>query len=176
MAFPLHDDRTESAVLGSMVLLATLSTVAEVWHAVRERRAGRDPSEQESPAVALPSLRAARRELGERALRLQASLACTPAEAEAHLPRLVRRFDDLMTLRRVGRLLQRIHQCLLSLYPGVSEDLVEEVRYLEARCREVEAEGEAVSWTALDTFTVDLFDLVHRLGAEVGGGPSDGVE
>ena len=57
------DDPAEAAVWQAMVLFSTLSTATEVWHAVRERRAGRDPSAQEEAVVVRPYLRRAAGEL-----------------------------------------------------------------------------------------------------------------
>ena len=54
-----------------------------------------------------------------------------PPSAFARLAVTVRRFDLLMKLRRTDRLLHSVHQRLMSLYPAVSEELVEEAR----RCR-----------------------------------------
>lgn len=54
-----------------------------------------------------------------------------PPSAFARLAVTVRRFDLLMKLRRTDRLLHGVHQRLMSLYPAVSEELVEEAR----RCR-----------------------------------------
>ena len=55
--------------------------------------------------------------------------ASTPGPAR--LADTVRRFDMLMKLHRTDRLLHGAHQRLMSLYPDVSEELVEEAR----RCR-----------------------------------------
>ncbi len=43
----------------------------------------------------------------------------------------VRVFEWLMHVVRARRLLHRVHQRLLSLYPAISEDLLERVRMLE---------------------------------------------
>lgn len=128
---PKDDTRAEAAVLQAMVLFSTLSTAAEVWHAARERRAGHDPSEQETPSFVRPFLRQAAGELQALLMQQQASLVQhTGAEDEGHLARLVRRYNDLMTMRRVMQHLKVMHQRLLSLYPGVTEELVEAARLL----------------------------------------------
>lgn len=121
---PLSD---ATAVLQSMTLLATLSTAAEVRSSVVERRAGRDPSAQEPAESAAYRVRNAGRELMD--LLMQVALSRVPlAEHEDPLSTAVRHFDLLMKMRRVERLEQEMHQRLLSLYPGVSEALVEEAR------------------------------------------------
>lgn len=171
-----HDDfeadaqeaRAEASVLRSMLLLSTLSTAAEVWYATRERRAGRDPSGQEAVAVAAPFLREAREELQERVMRLRASLAYATYEHEAPRTALVRRFDDLMTLNRVARLLHLMHQRLLSLYPEVSEALVEEVRVLEAECSRLRTADEAELPDALALFLDRTLLFTASVQREVG--------
>lgn len=136
---------TETALLRSMVLLSTLHTAAEVWHDVAEHRAGRDPSGQETVDVARPFVIAARAELETLLMRLHSSLAYRLSHDEDAVPALVRRFDDALLLRRVGRLLHVMHQRMLSLYPLVPEDLVEAVRLLEAHQAQLaEADEEAL--------------------------------
>lgn len=141
------DPRTEAAVWQAMVLFSTLSTAADVWHAVRERRAGRDPSEQETAAVVRPYLRRAAGDLQARLMQLQASRLRAEADDEGRVAALVRRYQELMALRQVAQELHTIHQRLLSLYPAVDEDLVEEARLLHATCEQwlAEQEGDDLS-------------------------------
>lgn len=116
-----------AAVLESMTLLATLSTAATVGESVAERRAGYDPAAQESATRATARLRWAGRSLMD--LLMQLALSRVPlTDDEGHLPHAVRHFDLLLKLRHVERLTQSMHQHLLSLYPAVSEALVEEAR------------------------------------------------
>lgn len=117
-----------AAVLESMTLLATLSTAAEVCESVAERRAGRDPAAQEPIDRAAVRLCTAGRDVMD--LLMQLALGRVPLEQpdEDRLSHAVRHFDLLMKLRRVERLTKEMHQRLLSLYPDVSEELVEEAR------------------------------------------------
>jgi hypothetical protein len=117
-----------AAVLESMTLLATLSTAATVRESVAERRAGRDPSAQEPADRAAIRLRNAGRTLMD--LLMQMALGRVPIEEqdEEQLSHAVRHFDLLLKLRHAERLTQAMHQHLLSLYPDVSEALVEEAR------------------------------------------------
>ncbi|MFO8098204.1 MAG: hypothetical protein R6T83_01120 [Salinibacter sp.] len=117
-----------AAVLESMTLLATLSTAAEVRDAVQDRRTGRDPAAQAPSDVATVRLHEARRTLMD--LLMQLVLGQVPLERqEKHaLGHAVRHFDLLMKVRRAKRLAKTMHQHLLSLYPNVSEELVEEAR------------------------------------------------
>jgi hypothetical protein len=119
-----------AAVLESMTLLATLSTAAEVREAVQDRRTGRDPAAQAPSDVAIVRLHEARRTLMD--LLMQLVLGQVPLERhEEHaLGHAVRQFDLLMKLRRAKRLTKTMHQHLLSLYPEVSEELVEEARHV----------------------------------------------
>lgn len=123
------DGRVDSAaVLESMTLLATLSTASDLRHAMDERRAGRDPSAQEPTDVAATHLRTVGDESMELAMQLLMGRVHLAHQDEVPLAATVRHFDLLMKLRRVERRLHSMHQRLLSLYPSVSESLVEEAR------------------------------------------------
>jgi hypothetical protein len=124
-----------AAVLQSMTLLAALSTAEEVRASMAERRAGRDPSAQAPPDLAAARLHDAGETLMD--LLMQLVLGQVPEQGdEEELAHAVRHFDRLMKLRRAERLVQTMHQHLLSLYPEVSESLVEEARHVQ---REIEA-------------------------------------
>lgn len=127
-----HDEtiREEAALLRTMALLATLSTAAEVRHNVREHRAGRDPSAQEEQEVAAAYLLQAAKDVSELFIRLQHHISYEQQAEEANRVLWVRRFDRLMTVRRITRVLHIMHQRLLSLYPLVSEGVVEAGRQL----------------------------------------------
>lgn len=129
MSEPSSNEQPGSAaVLESMTLLATLSTAATVRESVAERRAGRDPSAQQPADRATVRLRSAGRTLMD--LFMQIALSRVPLEQQDDEPlsHAVRHFDLLLKLRRAERLAQSMHQHLLSLYPDVSEALVEEAR------------------------------------------------
>lgn len=118
-----------AAVLESMTLLATLSTAEEVRESMAERRAGRDPSAQAPADLAAARLHEAGETLMD--LLMQLVLGQVPQEDdEEELAHAVRHFDLLMKLRRAERLVTTMHQHLLSLYPEVSEALVEEARHV----------------------------------------------
>lgn len=121
----------EAALLRTMALLATLSTAAEVRHHLRERKAGRDPSEQEGRVVAQAYVVKATDEAEELFARLHHHISYEQQAGEGTKITWVRRFDRLMTVRRITRVLHVVHQRLLSLYPLVSEHLVESGRQLE---------------------------------------------
>ena len=128
---PPDDARAEAAVWQAMVLFSTLSTATTLWQAARERRAGRDPSAQEQAAFVRTYLRRAVGELQALLMQLQAALIqAAHADDEGYVAALVRRYHDMMALRRVTHHLKTIHQRLLSLYPDVAEALVEEARLL----------------------------------------------
>jgi len=129
MSKPPPDGQPDTAaVLESMTLLATLSTAATVRESVAERRAGHDPSAQEPTARAAARLRSAGRTLMNVLMQLALSRVPLDQGDEHRMSHAVRHFDVLLKLRRAERLTQAMHQHLLSLYPGVSEELVEEAR------------------------------------------------
>lgn len=120
-------DRSD-AQLQAMSLLATLRTAAEVCQAVALRRAGHDPSDQESPSDAVRHARLALDDLRQLALRLRLSVVLTPDGEH----RLVRSFEDRMMMARAARLLHLLHQRMLSLFPAVAPELLEDARILQA--------------------------------------------
>ena len=130
-----------AAVLESMTLLATLSTAEEVREGVEERRAGRDPAAQAPSEWAEARLHEAGETLMD--LLMQLVLGRVPFEHadEEDLVHAVRHFDLLMKLRRAERLVKTMHQHLLSLYPDVSESLVEEARHLHRSLRALQEAG-----------------------------------
>ena len=149
------DPRAEAAVFQAASLLSVLTSAAEVWHAAKERRAGRDPSAQEEAAVVRRYLHQARHETQEMLMRLQASHAHAEHASEDTVTTLVRRFDSLLTLGRLARLMQTVHQRLLSLYPDVREELVE-----EARC--LQASAAALLGAETDAFPDNLLPFLDR--------------
>lgn len=156
----------EAAVLGTMALLSALAAAAEVYSVRAERRAGRDASGQELPGAA----RAYLREEGGAGLvellaRLRSSLAL--AERTAGPGAFVRHFDDLLLLNRIGRVLHVVHQRLLSLYPGVSEGLVEEVRRLHGEALAL-PESELLSGP-MTRFVERGLRFAERMAAELDG-------
>lgn len=155
---PDSDTPDEAAVLQSMTLLATLQTAMDVREAVEGRRTGRDPSGQEPPEITRPYLRVADQELQELHLQLLAGHLLALQTGEESLAASVRRFDLLMKLRRVERLLHGAHQRLLSLYPEVSEELIEEARTTHGVCT-VLLEAEE------DAFLMHLPSLLRQLSA-----------
>jgi hypothetical protein len=143
MSVPAEDPAeayNEAALLSAVALLATLATAADVGEGVRERRAGRDPSAQEAAEVVRPLLRANAGDVRAILMRLRASVVYAQHAGEDGLTATVRRFGDLMLLLRAARLLHRMHQRLLSLYPAVPEALAEAARRVH---REAEAAREA---------------------------------
>lgn len=129
-------EQAEIMVLQTMTTLSTLLTAMEVRYRVSERRVGRDPSDQEPAPDAHAYLMEAAEELEQLLTQLDRSAAYAANYDEDHLTAAVRRFDDLMRVNRAGVVLHSIHQRLLSLYPTVSERLVEQARLLYGACRE----------------------------------------
>ncbi len=150
-----HTSPETAAVFQSMTLLATLSTAAEVRHTMAERRAGRDPSAQEPRPVVVPYLRTAARELQALLMQLMLSHVNVRYDHDEALALIVRHFDERMKWQRAVRLLQGMHQRLLSLYPDVSEELVEEARV-------VYRDAEAMLDRDLEAFVDALGSLLER--------------
>lgn len=166
--FSREEEYFTSAVLETMLLISTLSTVVEVRTTFRERREGRDPSSQETYKEARARLLQDESDLQEMLIRLQAGLVYTQhAEEERHAA-LVRRFDTLLTLRRIDRILQSIHQRLLSLYPDVSEALVEEVRIVQKGLRNLgDTDENVIGPDPLSSFIDRSFSLLLWMRKEI---------
>lgn len=119
-----------------MALLSTLSTAVDLVGAMRERRLGRDPSEQQAREIVIPSLADGVRELDDHLIALRASLVAAERESSERVV-FVRHMNDLILLGGLSRDLHGMHQRLMSLYPDVSENLVEDARRLHRACSEL---------------------------------------
>jgi len=160
-----QEENQEAALLQTVAMLSTLLTALEVRFRTSERRAGRDPSDQEEPLVAKAYLGEGVADLEDLLMQLSTSAAITANHDEDYIVAAVRRFDDLMMLNQAGVLLQSIHQRLLSLYPAVREALVEEARLLQHVQREVSDSGEEVYRDRLVRFVergLALTNSIHR--------------
>lgn len=164
---PSNQAQHEAAVLRSMVLLASFATASQVWKKIAARRAGRDPSGQEPAAVVRPNLIEAGHEVGELVLQLRRSWLYISHQPEERLPALVRRFELLLTLNRLEGRLHLIHQWLLSLYPEVSEALIEAVRGLRDRAAALQEMSPARIPEHLDAFLDEARDFKGWLLEEV---------
>lgn len=116
-----------------MAMLSTLSVAVDVHRTIQARQAGLDPSNEEPDSLARAFLQHTLPDLHLRLTRLQTSLVAVALE-EAEPLRTAHRFQQMMILRHLNRLLHMIHQRLLSLYPEVSDLLVEAARRLETHC------------------------------------------
>lgn len=141
MSDSTDEDAPAAAVLQSMTLLATLSTAEEVRESVDERRAGRDPAAQAPSDLATARLQDAAEPLMELLMQLILGRVPLDRDEEDALAHAVRHFDLLMKLRRAERLVKTMHQHLLSLYPDVSESLVEEARHVHDTLRALREAG-----------------------------------
>lgn len=151
-----------AAVLESMTLLATLSTAADVSQAVSQRRAGRDPSAQERADAAVHHLRRTGDDLMDLTMQMLFGRVHLAHESEEALAAAVRHFDLLMKLRRADRALHAMHQRLLSLYPAVSEALVEEARLTHDAVADLVATADDVEYvlTELEVILERIVSLV----------------
>ena len=134
MSKPSDQGFLESALFGIMTLLATLSAATEVKYRIEERKAGRDASTQEDEEFATSFLFEAEDELRTSLVNLRAGFILYEYDAEDAVSTSIRRFSDLSQIQSMCGHLQRMHQRMLSLYPNIPEDLVEEARKLIASC------------------------------------------
>jgi len=109
---------------------------------VRLKRLVEKPAPEKAPSdLARARLHEAREALMD--LLMHLVLGRVPLERgdEEALAHAVRHFDLLMKLRRAERLVKTMHQHLLSLYPDVSEAVVEEARHVHRTLRAVQEAG-----------------------------------
>lgn len=143
--------------------MSTLATAADVVYGMSERRQGRDPSSQEDADLAGGWIRAAAHEIEEYLLSLRAGRILLEGDDAEGSHALSRRMSEVMILNHLARLLQVIHQRLLSLYPAVSEELVEDSRLLHAECASLR-DGDADSIGPFDArvqrFCGDVFAVL----------------
>ncbi len=117
-------------------MLSTLSIAIEIATAMSERRRGRDPSEQQTMDVVLPALEEDADDLSAQLIALQTSAVAAERE-ETNGVALVRHVNELLLLAGIARRLNGMHQRLMSLFPGVNEELVEAARHLARCCAEL---------------------------------------
>ena len=134
MSKPSDQGFIESALFGIMTLLATLSAATEVKYRIEERKAGRDASAQEDEEFATSFLLEAEDELRTSLVNLRAGFILYEYDSDDAISTSIRRFSDLSQLHSMCSHLQRMHQRMLSLYPNMPEDLIEEARKLIASC------------------------------------------
>lgn len=154
----------ERRALEATALLSTLSVAAEWMAAYQARREGRDPSDQQPHAFAQQEGQRIGADLSGLAMRLVASLSMAEEEGTAAL---LRRLDQMLVLRRMGRLLADLQGHVLSLYPRVSDGLAEAVREA-ARARSTLAarDGDAFDEAAV-RFAAEVLRLVGRMRDEI---------
>ncbi len=158
-------ERDALQAVETAALLSTLSVAAEWMSAYQARRDGRDPSEQQPHGIAQEAGQTAGADLADLSMRLVASLTL---EQETGAAALLRRLDQMLVLRRMGALLTALHQHLLSLYPAVSESVVENAREtLRARALLAAQDGKAFHEAAA-LFASRVLRLVAQVRDEMG--------
>lgn len=117
----------------TLALVASLRAAVTAARAVADRRAGRDPSEEQPADAARAGLAEAVARLQAGLVRLRVRLAVgAPEETTAAL---VQAFEDRLLVADLAHDLHRAHQHLLSLFPAVEAGLVETVRLTHAEAQ-----------------------------------------
>lgn len=150
-----------------MALVAAARAAWNAARAVEERRAGRDPSAQEPERVARRDLTAVREGIVQRVVRLRLSNVVAlsdRSEAGEEAVRLAMAFDDRLLLSDLAADLHRAHQMLMTLYPQVSEVLIEETRRLHTHTETIAADDAPEdAFGALADRLADWSDAVRAL-------------
>lgn len=154
------NEKIEQLLVGPLVWISTLHAAAEVVAGRAQRQRGIDPSEQESEDQVRVQLRPALRELEEMAFRLSA-LRSDISDSFDPMSAAVARFDSLLVVSRCAQVLEDVHRRLLSLYPVIDEDVVEQTRELAGQCRNAADEDQFA-----DT-SEQIFELAHVIRQRV---------
>ena len=109
-------------------LVAAARTALQTAQKIGDRRAGRDASEQQPEADVRLDLEVLLREVRTLVARLRLRAAVGVDEAAG----AVQSFEDRLLIDDLARVLDVVHQKLLSLYPAVDEGTIEDVRRLAA--------------------------------------------
>ena len=153
----------ESTLFSIMTLLASLSAATEVKFRIEERKAGRDATTQEDEAFAVSYLLEAEDELRTSLVNLRAGFILQENDAKDAFALSVRRFSDLSRLHGMCNLLQRMHQRMLSVYPHLSEELVEEARILIPQCESLLDLDDTAYRTKAPLFVQQALSFCDRL-------------
>lgn len=146
-------DHTHSApAFHAMALVAAARAAVGAARRIADRRAGRDASEQEDEWLARADLHDLHDTVAELTVRLRLRVVTGTPDTEAAA--LAQAFEDRLLLDDLGQRLRLAHQKLLSLYPAVSEALVETTRQLAA---------EALDLATADTYDPHLGELAIRV-------------
>jgi hypothetical protein len=114
-----------------MALAAVLDTAWNWWRIRNERQHERDPSEDQDLAVLAPALREDVVEARILLHRLRMEIVAVLVRSDSHM----KDAGLLLAASRLTPVFHRIHQRLLSLYPGIDETTVESSRLLESSIR-----------------------------------------
>lgn len=141
----------------AVTLVATARTALQTAQKIGDRRAGRDASEQQPAADVRLDLGDLLRDLRTHVARLRLRAVVGVEDAAS----AVQTFEDRLLIDDLARVLDVVHQKLLSLYPAVDAGLVEAVRQqasaAHARALEDDPSHDLV------TFAADAARLSDRL-------------
>ena len=164
-------DSNPAAALHALALVAAARTALATARSIRERREGRDPSAQEEPRTARADLAVLVGEIRTHVARLRLR-SVVAGEPRSHAARLAQAFEDRLLLDDLARDAHRAHQKLLSLYPDVSEDAVEEARIVADSAARLATEPDALpaddsaaptpAWLDLAERTADWLDALRE--------------
>lgn len=124
----MSDQTHRPEALHVIALLAAARTALGAARQIATRRSGRDPSAQEPEGLVRADLRDLRAGAGEVVVRLRLRAIVGPPEPSDAA--LAQSFEDRLLFDDLARLARQVHQKLLSLYPAVDVDVVEEARRL----------------------------------------------
>lgn len=158
------DETLERLVAGPLVWISALHAATKIVAGREQRLRGIDPSTLEPSDQAAHYLAEAVPELEDLAYRM-AGLQADVLSADDGVARIAATFDYLIMLSRTTDVVGDVHRRLLSLYPEVPADLVEDARHLHADLQRM-ADDEAAAHGA----TTRVYSFVSRLREALSSG------
>ena len=159
----MRDHTHPAAALHALALVAAARAALAAARGIGDRRAGRDPSTQEPEAPVRADLAVLHRRLAGHVARLRLRVVLGDLPDETPAAALARAFEDRLLLDDLARDARRAHQKLLSLYPDVTEKLVEEARVVAAAAARLATDPDEASvpaWGDLAERAADWLDLL----------------
>lgn len=151
----------------TVALLSALSVVAEWNETTKLAHSTSDPTTLLPYEEARSAAQSDAELLGQLAYRVRV-LALTDTDEDGVAAGLLRRMDRALLLRRMGRVGVRLHQHLLSLYPSVGEDVVEQIRTLEPERKALASTRSQAFEQALSAYVDSCVRAVRAVHGQVG--------
>ncbi|MEL6614600.1 MAG: hypothetical protein AAFQ43_02620 [Bacteroidota bacterium] len=157
----MREPTSPAVALHALALVAAARTAMAAARSIRDRREGRDPSTQEASGVARADLEVLMGEIGTYVARLRLR-SIVAGEDMSRAAALAQAFEDRLLLDDLAQASRRAHQKLLSLYPEVSAQTVEEARIVAESAARLATEPDALPADESAAAAPEWLDLAER--------------